>query len=1093
VDLAPTPSGKVVPPGPPAPFVDRPGLMDRLSDALTRRLTCVIAGAGYGKSTLLASWVPLVRGAWYTAGREDSSLAAFGRGLVDALKLRLPDLTDSLSPTLKGLQGPHTDEGARAEALAGILCSALHEYLKRDLVLVIDDLQEVSPQGTSASLIEAMCRQAPDTFHIVLSSRVEPPFPIDRLRGQGQVLEVDATRLVFSQEETAEILRLSIDEDAMALAEPLQRTTHGWPAAVRLAVEALRSSPPDERERIVDGLPRRGGPLFAYLAQEVFAQEPDDARELVRRVAPLRRFTPELCAELGIERAKEILPNLERRGVFVGSEGHLDHWYSINTLGREFASTHLPLSLDEEHDVHRRAGQWFEKNGYFEEALGSLVARGDFSSLAALLREHGVSILDGGAVDRVISSCDALPAEFRDSVIEQLEGQALLVQGDWEGALKCFHRAVGDSGTYPAAIAWRMGLIHYLRGDFRESLEAFERTQLSSHRGRDEALLLAWKASALWITGDVEGCRVTGTEALDAATECGDLQALAAAHTILCMESAMRGDRRKNDEHYFLALSAAQRAGDLLQLVRIGTNRAAHFNEEGMYADALVELERIMPLAETTGFATYLGLCFVNKGEALLGLGRLEEAMSSFEASKFVYERLRSADLCYSFVGMGEVYRERGELAVARAAYEEGVRLADEVGDTQGLVPGLAGLARVIAPEDSVLALELVERAGSLGVNVNQARVLLARGWVLLGTGDKTGAQAVAHQVAAMARERRDRAALAESLELEALTSDPRVAEDRLAEAVTLWEQLNNPIGQARAELSMVMLGDPRVQRTAAEGPLKRLRDLGVRTQAASAGPLSIIGTQPHSPVTILSLGGLRLLREGRPVPVIEWQSKKARDLLKILVARRGRMTPRELLMEFLWPEDEPAKLANRLSVALTTVRSILDPEKHVEPEHFVVADKTAVGLNLDALSIDVEDFLAASQQGMAHLRDGREREGLALLATAEETYTGDFFEEDPYEEWTLALREEARATYISVARTLAHAAALAEDHDSATRYYLRLLERDAFDEDAHLGLIRVLHLAGRHGEARRCYRTYVTRMTELDVGAAPFPSHAAA
>jgi DNA-binding SARP family transcriptional activator len=1092
VEISATPSGKVIPPGPPVAFVERPALTALLSEALSRRLTYLVAGAGFGKSTLLAAWAPSTRSAWYTAGGEDSSLASFGRGIVDSLKLRLPDLPSILSPALDGLHGPHANERSRAEALAGLLCSALHEQLSTDLVLVIDDLQEIPAKGTSASLIEALCRQAPESFHVVLASRTHPPFPIDRLRGRGQVLEIDALALAFSEDETAVILKFALDERAAELAPLLHRTTGGWPAAVRLAVEALRAVPASDRDRIVDGLPRPGGPLYAYLAHEVFANEPRAARDLVRRVARLRRFSPELCAELGIENSEEILTDLERRGVFIESEGHIGQWYSMSTLGREFALKHLPLSQGEELEVYQRAAQWFGKQGHHDQALAALEAQSDFGGIASVLREHGEAVLARGHVDRVISSSDLLPFEFRDAFIEQLAGQARLVRGDWEGALQCFRRSAGDAEIYPSGLAWRMGLIHHLRGDFEKALRIYERASIPDHKGSDEALLLAWKASVLWVKGDAAACRANASEALDAATESGDPQALAAAHTVLAMVSALEGDPRSDETHYFLALSAAERAGDVLQLIRIGANRAADYNDEGLYEDALAEVDRIMPLAEMSGFATFLGLCFINRGDALFGLGRLDEAMAAYEGSKSVYERLDSSDLCYSFVGMGDVYRERGELTMARSAYEEAVRMAEEAGDTQGLIPGLAGLARVIASEDRNRAISLLDKADSYGRSIYHVRAVLARGWILLGNGDRAAACAIADRVTAQSHTRRGRPSLAEALELEALScADPIAAVDRLRGAIGIWNQLGNPIGQARAELATALLGNGDTTRVNAEDARRRLRDLGVRTQAAAAGPLAILEAHKISPIAILSLGGLRLLRDGRPVPVIEWQSKKARDLLKILVSRRGRMTPREVLMEILWPDEDPAKLANRLSVALTTVRTILDPTKRFEPEHFVVADKSAVGLDLDNMTLDVEAFLASARTGFALRRDGLEDEAMSMLALAEDAYTGDFLEEDPYEDWSVALREEARATYISVARTLAHIAADGDDHDSAARYYLRLLERDPYDEEAHLGLVRTLNSAGRHGEARRCYRTYVTRMSDLGVESAPFPQAA--
>ena len=155
--------------------------------------------------------------------------------------------------------------------------------------------------------------------------------------------------------------------------------------------------------------------------------------------------------------------------------------------------------------------------------------------------------------------------------------------------------------------------------------------------------------------------------------------------------------------------------------------------------------------------------------------------------------------------------------------------------------------------------------------------------------------------------------------------------------------------------------------------------------------------------------------------------------------------------MEALWPDEDPARLSNRLSVALSTVRTVLDPERRYASDRFVQADKHVVGLA--HMPIDVEEFLTAATAGLDRFTSGERAEALALLASAETTYTGDFLEDDPYEDWALSLREEARAVYLAVARTLARSAAAAGD-DLAVRYHLGVLERDAYDEEAHLGLV---------------------------------------
>jgi len=248
----------------------------------------------------------------------------------------------------------------------------------------------------------------------------------------------------------------------------------------------------------------------------------------------------------------------------------------------------------------------------------------------------------------------------------------------------------------------------------------------------------------------------------------------------------------------------------------------------------------------------------------------------------------------------------------------------------------------------------------------------------------------------------------------------------------------------------------------------------------------------PHEETLGLALhclGAFRVFRDGHPVSTTAWQSKKARTLLKILVARRGRSTPRALLMEELWPGEDPTVLSNRLSVALATVRSVLDPHKQHPADRYVAADKDAMRLDLENVAVDVEDFLACATSGLSQLQQGSRDQGASALTEAVAMYSGDFLEEDPYEDWAHAMREEVRATYITAVRTLAELSVEAGHPDAAIGHYLRILAQDAWDEKAYLGLVWSLETAGRHGEARRSYREYAARMAELDLPVAPFPT----
>jgi DNA-binding SARP family transcriptional activator len=140
-------------------------------------------------------------------------------------------------------------------------------------------------------------------------------------------------------------------------------------------------------------------------------------------------------------------------------------------------------------------------------------------------------------------------------------------------------------------------------------------------------------------------------------------------------------------------------------------------------------------------------------------------------------------------------------------------------------------------------------------------------------------------------------------------------------------------------------------------------------------------------------------------------------------------------------------------------------------------------------LHVDVDVFLETGAQGMKLTRGGERDRGLVILESAEAMYLGDFLEEHPYEDWTVALREEAKALYVSIASVLAQADFEDGDFDGAARRYLRILERDPFNEPAHLSLVGAMVRSGRHGASRRLYGIYVSRMGELDVEPEAFPA----
>jgi DNA-binding SARP family transcriptional activator len=755
---------------------------------------------------------------------------------------------------------------------------------------------------------------------------------------------------------------------------------------------------------------------------------------------------------------------------------------------REFAHSAWPLTSEETQSIRARAASWFESEGRLPEALATLAAASGHDEIARLLEAHGPELLRSGDGHVVTRLAAELPLEARSAAIEQLLGEALLMQGELDEALAAFERAAGERREIDAGLAWRIGMAHHFRGSLRKALEIYAQAG-EGGAGPYDARMLAWAAGANAILNEPARALALATQALELATRCRDDRALAAAHSALGVVRSREGRFTESDRHLDAALEAAERARDLILLSRIRTNRAAGFTARGFYRLALAELDEAMALGELPGFTQY-GRSLTNRANTRVRLGLLDEAGADFAAIIELSRPRGGVEAGLGHIGIADVHRERGNLALARTGYELGLELLTDSERSAGEPAALAGLARVLVDESPEAARQAAERAVELETWF-PAAALNSAGWVALALGDDEGARAAATEAQGHARALHDRYGLAEALALEALASEqPAAARDRLEEALSIWRDLECRVRIAECELALAGLASGAEARAAQERAERRLRALGVRVSAsAPAGLMRSVARRNPAPALVQVLGGFAVLRDGEPVALSEWKTKKPRELLKILVCRRGRPVPRELVMEALWPEDEPQLLANRLSVALSTLRSVLDPQRRFDAEQFVKADRESIVLDLNNVLVDVEVFLHEAETGLSLRAGGNPGEAREGLEQAEAAYAGDVLEEDPYSEWALSLREDARATYISLAHALARDAWDDGHDDDALRYFLRVLGRDPYDEGAHLGVVATLERGGRRGEARRSYRAYVARMGEIGATPAAFPA----
>ncbi|GAA2208417.1 hypothetical protein GCM10009850_038750 [Nonomuraea monospora] len=1057
----------------------RPALDRRLDGALTHRLTCLVATTGYGKSTALAGWGPAVGAVLHRLGPADRDLPTLAGAVAAALSAKMPDLPADLVTAAAAPLGPDADELSKAAALAGALTEALVTRSRRGLVLIFDGIEAIAGAPGPVRYVETLVRAAPRHLHLVTASRAPLPFPTARLRQDHEVLDLDATDLALTPDETAAWVRDLLGEAGAGIAAELHRTCGGWPAAVQAALDALARGDPATWRGTVAGLAANSATL-ERLTLAAFKDLPAAMRELLRAATVLPVLTPGLAATLGAP--PDTLDALAARGLFLEPEP--DGHRLTSTAGTVLARN-LPLDRHEAHDVAAVAARWYVAHDRPELALRAAVATAHPALAATLLDGHGAALAERGDV---LAALELLPEPARRAPpMLKLAGIAEQNRGHWTRARVLLAEAAEGPG-FDASVARRLAFIDHMRGDLDRALPMYERGHAHGLPPADAAMCAASMASVHWLKGDRAACAELADRALEQAMSLGDASALAMANTVLAMLAALDGDRRANDAYYLRALSYAERAGDLVQLIRIHANRASRHLDEAAYAEALAETEIAGRLSDLVAFAPFAALNVANRAKALIGLGRLEEAAAEAADAAARWEAMGSGLTGAGLNRLAAVHALRGDRRAAAALYRQVIARAEPSGEVQALSQALNGLAELLAADDPEEATKIAVRAlrhvdGISGVS---ARVAAAR--VALAAGEPGRARTLLDEAEPAANDRRDHAALAAVAELRArLDGDAKLAD----EAVRRWAAVGDPIGRARAELVRAALADPATGGEVAAGVRERMHAIGCRALDDLIDALVARAGPPRgAKLVIETMGTFRVLRGSVPVPRTAWQSRKARDLLKILVSRRGGAIGRERLVEILWPEQEGEAVGlRRLNVMVSTLRAVLDPEHAWPADEFVVSDEGALRLELSGVEVDVETFLELAAQASRLEQAGRQAEALARWAAAESAYGGEFCEEDPYADWAVGLREQLRLAYVQAAARLATARAGDRRYDEAARYWLRLLERDRYDERAHLGLVRVLDLAGRRGDARRRYRLYAELMRELEVEPAPYPA----
>lgn len=688
----------------------------------------------------------------------------------------------------------------------------------------------------------------------------------------------------------------------------------------------------------------------------------------------------------------------------------------------------------------------------------------------------------------LLGSLLAMPAnEATDAVVQRhLELTATLLGRDW---VTLVQHVLDDDATVSAGVAWRAGYALHHLGHLGDALRVVGYADPGRSGEADWARLAGLRASTAWERGDLATCRASAEEALKYARVAGDPGAEASAWVANAMLAAFDGDRDRNLQCYERALALAEDAGDLQTQERVWNNLGSRSLDEGRSTAALQHLQRGLEINERTGHLSGLAILRHNISEALLGLGRLDEALVESDTARDLWTSLEAPSASASWQLRGDVQLARGNATQAALAYGHAAQLAAREGNAQFHSVALAGQAVSLIGTDPAQAAALAEEAMRLSTPVGHTIPVVAAGWVQLSAGDPRGAAELSDRAVELATRHRDLPRLADALELGALAragvdirGDDQLVDAHLREAGDIWRDLGNPL---RVLANEIVVAHRRRDRLTATVARDELRSLGVHDDIwRVGGPLRAVARPPDAAeIRVHVLGQFGVEVGDQALPASAWPSRKARDVLRLLACRGERGISRDRLGALVWPDA--AEVGNRLSVALSHVRSVLDPGRR-RPESVVVNDGGVLRLDLRHVSVDVVEFTAAARAAVEAARDGSPR-AVPLLELAAAMHTGDLLEDAEGVDsvgWVLSEREEVELLGREVLHTLAGLLAARPEPAEALHWYARLLAHDPYDEATYFALITLLVRLGRYGEARRHHRTYVLRMDELGVPA---------
>jgi ATP/maltotriose-dependent transcriptional regulator MalT len=673
-------------------LVPRPELVARLVSGDRHKLTLLCAPAGWGKTVLLSEWHASPEEkrpfAWLSLDRGDEDPVRFWGYVIGALRTVEPVLGDAALAALPAAGAGLVD--AVVAPLLNDLASSSEQ-----LVLVLDDYHLVHAEAIHES-VAFLLRHLPQRVQLAIASRADPPLPLASLRAAGEITEIRADQLRFSDLEADallnESLRLGLEPSDVVL---LHARTEGWAAGLQLAALSVQAK--QDRPAFIEAFAGDDRQIGDYL-HEVLDDQPAGLRDFLLRTSILERMCPPLCDALtGSDDSAARLEQAEHSNLFLVPLDSRRQWYRYHHLFRdllrhELARTHPDL-VDE---LHRKAAVWHRDEGDVDEAIAHAAAAKDYSEAGELIARYWRRfVFHLGQVETAAGWLNLLPNEV------VLSDPRLCLARGWIAVLFGRHEEVREyllaaeaappapgplhaiASSLDSALAQLRTTDALLRGDVARATEAARRALELEPDGESLARAVAKinLGTSLYFAGEVEEADAT-------------------------LEAGLR--RLQADEWRTAAVIAGL---GYRAIIHIDAGRVLEAEEIAAGAEALIETWQ-------HGEGAWAAPAFQARGKLLEHRGDLAAPEAAFARAATLARRGgRRLDLAHALISLSRLKRRQREHDAARALARETRRALDTCPDPGVLSELLRKTERSLQlqtsrPPETVLPadLELSER-----------------------------------------------------------------------------------------------------------------------------------------------------------------------------------------------------------------------------------------------------------------------------------------------------------------------------------------------------------------------------------------------